>query len=157
MSQEFHWNPLPFNFIGKAERLSGYLHHHRDLAYRKEYLRIMIKGWFLMKHASEKNRLTPAEWQELMELCASSEYLAPDIRALLMHGHDSQLKRFYWICVDSFAQNCGKALRLTQSKAKLEAKNFEAELQSATNRYVGYEIPREYPGMLTSSYKHSPV
>lgn len=146
MSEPFRWNPLPFNFINEPGRLAEFLHFHKDLALRKECLRLLIKGWFLMNCASEKNRMSEDNWAKLMEHISRSEYLSADIRALLVKGHDSPLQRFYKICIDSFAQLCGKTLRGTIGKANDELNAFEKELKSPQNRYVGYQLPRQLPG-----------
>src|SRR5690606_30775850 len=158
MSRSFQWNPLPFNFCGPGDRqeLATYLHQHSLFSRNTDLLRQTVKGWFLLEKVSEKGKLVSnGRWQALMECIARSEYLYKDIRAVLLNDGDTLRKRFFGVCIDSFAQATGKSLRTSQAKARKDWLQFEEILKTDDNPYVDYRMPRVIPGKLRSYLRTS--
>lgn len=160
MTEKFNWmRSQNLAACGITEGDQQLLHFHINFGNQKALLTTLVKGWFLREGASEKTKLGETKWKELMRLASKSQWLAPDIRAILMHDHDTPRKRFYLIVLDIFIQQCGKNLRQTQNAAIEEHLDFLDELSAPhprfkNNRYKTFSMPLRLPGM---SHLQSPL
>ncbi|RPA70623.1 hypothetical protein BJ508DRAFT_336987 [Ascobolus immersus RN42] len=148
------WEPkdgrLPFNFTGgTGERtlLGTYLHQGKYLSSQPNNLRTIINAFCMLKNSTKKQDLVSSgAWEELLQLLANSEFLAPDVRAVLLYDPHSNIRwKFYRILVDSFVQNTLKTLRTTINTARGEWQEFYNAVESGSNEFPGYAMPRAIP------------
>lgn len=150
LSDPWTWERMPFSIERTSFdwTINEYLHFHEN--YRLAIMRNLVKGWFLQKRLSEKAKLGATAWAELMFVMGQSEWLASDIRALINGDGDTKRKRFYLVCLDGFAQNCGKQLRNSQVHALRERNLFDDPVAAVAAGYDGYCMPRKLPSKYRS-------
>lgn len=148
------WEPrdgrLPFNFTGgTGERtlLGTYLHQGKYLSAQPNNLRTIINAFCMLRNCMKKQELVSSNlWEDLMDTIANSEFLAPDVRAVLLNDPQSSIRwKFYRILVDSFIQNTLKTLRTTINTARGEWQEFYEAVESGSNQFPGYAMPRAIP------------